>query len=159
VVSARREYGAASAQATAIESRVKEQRHLRKQLDIASQQALRFAEAERQTQAWRKVLADVATALPADVWVTAIASQSDGSAVRLTLTCEGTSLDLATQFVMALKRSGTFTSAKLSATRNDAIGRERKVRFECVITVSDRVLGAPASSAPTAPSEEQAGAG
>ena len=159
LMAARHEYWAATKDTRAVEKRVKAEREMKDALGTQSAQAVRFADAERRTQAWRRVIGELARRMPDDVWVTAIKSQAEGNPVVLTLTCQSTSLDVATQYIMALKQSDVFTSAKLATTRRSGTDTGTAIGFECVVSVDPKVLGPPASTPPPPPPPKDGGKG
>jgi Tfp pilus assembly protein PilN len=134
----------AQADAAILKQRVDSREQERRQLDVRSAQCDRRTEAQNRTQAWRRVLAGIAEALPPDVWISEIAADTSapagGGGATLTLTCHATSLALATDFALALKRSPLFSSASLTATANQG----SEIRFDCRVIVAAGIL-APAA--------------
>jgi Tfp pilus assembly protein PilN len=147
VSSARVRSRTAQKQVGALSSRIENERALRARLDIQCAQAARFAETRKRTQAWRHVMGEIAGALPEDVWVKGISSDVQGDEAALTLACQATSLTLATDFALGLKRSPVFSSAMLTATTRSGDGRDSSVQFDCLVRVAKGVLTRPATEA------------
>jgi hypothetical protein len=149
VTSARVRSRAAQAAAVEATSRVEGERARRAEIDVQYAQQARFAATRERTQAWRRILAEIAKAIPEDVWVLEMASEVDGDGVALTLSCRATSLALATDFALTLRRSPLFTSAMLTATASQGEEADPGVRFDCLVRVADGVLSKPVAE--TAP--------